>query len=473
MPALFPTPQSDRELYPFRYGLIFGFFNALTWQIGIGTPMVLFAEQLGATPAQVGLAYAFVFLLTPIQIVSTALLPRFGFKQVMLGGWGMRSLFLAVPLVLSILAPWWGVKGWMVHALVWSVFFFCFFRSIGAAAIIPWLYSILPSGVRGRYFGSDQFLSGIAGVLTLFCCAALFATLPVYTALLIQYGIALLGSTLSYHALKKLPDAPKPTAISLRTVASDTPRHMFRRTPFRTYLWLAVWFSVLSTPIPPFVAYYLKVGPQLSLGNIMLFEVARYLGVIAAAWALRRRIDTTGAKPFLLLGLALYAVVAAFWWFYLKIHSDAIVGVFAVYFLLGLGTACWTIANLNYLPKVTADGERTLMVSIHGAVTACMGGLAPIIWGLFLKGTPGTGPAINEAVFQWFFISVLVSVVLLSWLVARLPEDKSLAVEPLVIGNAVLRPFRAATYLINLIDLKSLQAPNSPPEKPAPPPAGG
>ncbi len=472
MPALFPTPQSDRELYPFRYGLIFGFFNALTWQIGIGTPMVLFAEQLGASPAQVGMAYAFVFLLTPIQVVSTALLPRFGFKQVMLGGWGMRSLFLAVPLVLSILAPWWGVQGWMVHALVWSVFFFCFFRSIGAAAIIPWLYSILPAGVRGRYFGSDQFLSGIAGVLTLICCSALFALLPVYTALLVQYGIALLGSTLSYHALKKLPDAPKPTAISLRTVAKDTPRHMFRPSPFRNYLWLAVWFSVLSTPIPPFVAYYLKVGPGLSLGNIMLFEVARYLGVIAAAWALKRRVDATGAKPFLLLGLGLYAIVAVYWWVYLKIDSQAIAGVFAVYFLLGLGTACWTIANLNYLPQVTGESQRTLMVSIHGAVTACIGGMAPIIWGWFLKGSGGGGPAINVEVFQWFFLSVLVSVVCLSWLVARLPEDKSIAVEPLVIGNAVLRPFRAATYLINLIDLKSLQTPESRAESSPKPPPG-
>jgi len=470
MPALFPTSDSDPELHPFRHGLIFGFFNALTWQIGIGTPMVLFAEQLGASPAQVGLAYAFVFLLTPIQIVSTVLLPRFGFKRVMLGGWSMRSFFLAVPLVLAVLAPWWGVQGWMVHALVWSVFFFCLFRSIGAAAIIPWLYSILPEGVRGRYFGSDQYLSGIAGVLTLLCCAALFALLPVYSALLVQYAIAVAGSTLSYHALKKLPDAPNPTSISLLTVARDTPRHILRRSPFRTYLWLAVWFSILATPIPPFAAYYLKVGPQLSLGKIMLFEVSRYLGVIVAAWALKRRIDSTGAKPFMLLALAVYAVVAGFWWSYLHLNSGAISGVFAVYFLLGLGTACWTIANLNYLPQIVPVNERTLMVSVHGAVTACFGGLAPIVWGWFLKSSAEGGTAIDVDVFKWFFVSVLVSACVLSWLVARLPEDKSIPVEPLVIGNAIFRPFRAATYLVNLIDLKSLQTPPASPVVPKPPP---
>lgn len=461
MAALFPSPQSDPQLYPFRSGLTFGFFNALTWQIGIGTPMVLFAEQLGATTTQVGLAYSFVFLLTPIQIVSTALLPRYGFKRVMLGGWGARSLFLAVPLVLSILAPWWGVQGWMVHALVWSVFFFCLFRSIGSAAINPWLYTILPAEARGRYFGTDQFLSGIGGVLTLLCCAGLFALLPVYPALLAQYLIAFLGSTLSYHALKQLPDAPKPTAISLRTVIRDTPRHVFARSPFRPYLWLAVWFSIISSPIPPFAAYYLKAVPRLSLGTIMLFEVFRYLGVIVAAWAVKRRIDHTGAKPFLLLALALYAAVAGYWWFFLRLESMPVAGIFVAYFLVGLGTACWSIGNLNYLPKVIPVSERTLMVSIHGAVTACLGGCAPVVCGVFLRTETSSGPGMDVGVFQIFFIGVFVSACVLSWLVARLEEDKTMTVEPLVIGNAILRPLRAATYLVNLIDLQSLRSPDS------------
>jgi hypothetical protein len=65
MRALFPTARTDPELAPFRPGLVFAFFNAIAWQIGIGTPMVLFAEELGATPFQVGLAYSFVFICYP------------------------------------------------------------------------------------------------------------------------------------------------------------------------------------------------------------------------------------------------------------------------------------------------------------------------------------------------------------------------------------------------------------------------
>ncbi len=461
--SLFPTAQSDPALAPYRAGLLFGFFNALTWQIGIGTPMVLFAERLGASSFQVGLAYSFVFLLTPVQVVATALLPHYGFKRVSLGGWGARSLFLAVPIWLSLLAPETG-RPWMVATLIWSVFFFCLFRSLGASAMTAWFMGLLPPAVRGRYFASDQFLSGIAGVGTLVACSALFALLPIYTALLTQYVIALIGSTLSYYSLKQLPDIPRPASISLGSVWRDTPRHLFSPSPFRHYLWLAVWYAAITTPIPPFAAYFLKVGAHFSAGQIMQFEVVRYCGVILGAWVLRPRIDAAGAKPFFLVTLGLTALVAMVWWLYLRHLVEGRITMFAIYFTVGLGAVCWTIANLNYLPKVAPAAERALVISIHGAATSCIGGCAPILWGLVLKSTgPGGAPGIDAGVFQWFFASVLVSACVLSVLMARLHEDTTTSVEPLIIGNALLNPFRAASSLVNLIDAR-------PPVRPAVPP---
>jgi hypothetical protein len=344
-----------------------------------------------------------------------------------------------------------GEQPWMVHALVGSVFFFCLFRSIGAASGISWFYAILPEKVRGRYFASDQFVSAIAGVGTLLASATLFAVLPVYQALLVQYAIALIGSTISYYSLKKLPDAERPTSISLRTVLRDTPRHLFARSTFRRYVWLAVACAILATPIPPFAAYYLKVGPNFSTGQIMLFEVLRYLGVMLAAWVIRRRIDVTGARPFFLLALGSYVVVAIFWWLYLENGFGGIPGIMFAYFLLGLGAATWAIANLNYLPYIIAAEERTLAVSVHGAVTACIGGLSPIVWGVFLK-SGGTTRGINTDVFQWFFVTVVVGAIVISSLLARLPEEEGKPVEPILIGNAILRPFRAVTYLVNLVE---------------------
>ncbi len=262
--------------------------------------------------------------------------------------------------------------------------------------------------------------------------------------------------------MKKLPDAERPTSISLVTVLRDTPRHLFRPSPFRTYVWLAVACGVVATPIPPFAAYYLKVGPQLSTGQIMMFETARYLGVMVAAWVIRRRIDANGAKPFFLVALSLYAAVGAYWWMYLEFGFGGIAGIYAVYFLLGLGAATWAIATLNYLPKIVEVEDRTLAVSIQGAVTACLGGLSPIVWGLFLRGGTSGARSIDPEVFQFFFLTVIIASLLLGALFTRLPENKHQKVEPILIGGAVLRPLRAMTALVNLIDPRSLRG--KPPE---------
>ena len=261
------------------------------------------------------------------------------------------------------------------------------------------------------------------------------------------------------RALKRLPDTPVPHALALGTVVRDSPRYLLRASPFRSYVWLAVWWSVISTPIPPFAAYYLKVVPHLGSGQIMAFEVLRYTGVMLAAWLLRRRIDVTGARPFLLVSLGLYALAAACFWVYLREGTTGVATVYLVYFLLGLGATCWAVANLSYLPKVTTPENRTLTVALHGAVTACLGGTAPVVWGVFLKSSVQGVPSLNVGVFEVFFAVALGSVVLLSPLVARLDEDKSAPVEPLIIGNAVLRPFRAVTYLASLIDLPRLRRP--------------
>jgi hypothetical protein len=185
--------------------------------------------------------------------------------------------------------------------------------------------------------------------------------------------------------------------------------------------------------------------------------------VMVAAWTIRRRIDVTGARPFFLLALGLYALVGVYWWFYLENGFGGIAGISVAYFLLGLGAATWAVANLNYLPKTLTERDRTLAVSVHGAITACVGGLSPVIWGHFLKTGEGAARGIDPAVFQWFFVSVVVGAVVLSPLLGRLPEEKGQSVDPIMIGNAILRPFRAMTYLVNLVEPGKLEKEDPPP----------
>lgn len=55
---IFPSTKHHPELIPYRGGIYFSFFNALNWQVAIGTPTVLFMQQLGANSFQVGLVFS-------------------------------------------------------------------------------------------------------------------------------------------------------------------------------------------------------------------------------------------------------------------------------------------------------------------------------------------------------------------------------------------------------------------------------
>jgi MFS family permease len=445
----FFTPQRDPGLYPYRQGLYFAFFNAMNWQIATATPTVLFMAYLGADSFQTGLAYGWPLLLTPVQVLATVLLPRLGFKRLTLAGWGARSWFLLVPLGLALLAPA-EPAPWMITAMVAAMCCYSLSRSVGAAAITTWLQGLVPEGVRGRYWSTDQIMGGTASVATLLLCAATFTWLPGSAAFSVQYVFSIAGAWLAFRCLRSLPDIERPTVMSLTTIRTETPRHLFGPGLFRSYLWLAVLYFVVTVPLVPFCAYYLKVEAGISSAIIMGCTIVQYLGVIMGNWFMRSRIDRTGARPFFRASFILAAAVAGGW--LVGLHWRPLLPWLlpALYFVLGAGSGMFTAANVSYLAKIVPVAERALPVSLHGALTFFMGGLAPMAWGLVLKGD-GPLPAVNHAAFEWFFVVTFVGAVVLVLLANRLKETAG-HVDPLLEGDWLFRPFRVVASLVKLAE---------------------
>lgn len=456
----FLTAQRDPALHPYRQGLYFAFFNAMNWQVATATPTVLFMAYLGADSFQTGLVYGWPLLLTPVQVFATVLLPRLGFKRLTLAGWGARSWFLLVPLSLALLAPAEPVP-WMIHAMVAAMCCYSLSRSVGAAAITTWLQGLVPAAVRGRYWSTDQIMGGTASIATLLLCAATFTWLPASAAFSVQYAFSITGAWLAFRCLRTLPDIERPTVMSLAKIGADTPRHLFGPGLFRPYLWLAVLFFIVTTPLVPFAAYYLKVEAGIPSAVIMGCTIVQYAGVITGNWFMRSRIDRTGARPFFRFSFVLYGVVAAGW--LVSLHWRPVMPWLlpALYFLLGAGSGIFTAANVSYLAKIIPVAERALPVSLHGAMTFFSGGLAPIAWGVVLKDA-GPVPSVNLGAFQVFFVCVLLGVGVLVLLANRLKETPG-HVDPLLEGDWLFRPFRIVASLVKLAE----------PARPPGPPDGG
>src|SRR5215468_10590634 len=107
-----PTLVKDKPV-SFPPGLhnafLFSSFNALSFQIVLSSPMVLYAKSLGASATILGVITGMMPLLVIFQIPAANYIPRVGFKRFVYAGWGTRVLFIfamaLVPLTAFFLKP--------------------------------------------------------------------------------------------------------------------------------------------------------------------------------------------------------------------------------------------------------------------------------------------------------------------------------------------------------------------------------
>jgi len=314
---------------------------------------------------------------------------------------------------------------------------------------MPLVYATLPERMRGKYFSTDQAVTGISGILTLLFCAALFRFLPIYQAFAWQYLYAILGVFLTLYFLGRVKDPPKPRATSLRDILAETPALCLRRSPFRQYLLFMMAFALMGTALVPLMAYYLKTEARLGSDRIMLYTAIQYAGAIIGTLIMRNRVDRIGVKPVFRLSLLLGASLSTYWFFLVTGNGALAAGLPFAYFLFGISVSQWLTAHLKYMPRVCDDSRQALHVSVHSSVIGLIGGLAPILWGYLVR-MPGSQPGIQREVFAYYFLILLVIQLALFFYVPRL-TSRHRERPALPFGNAVLRPFRYMGSLVNSI----------------------
>lgn len=411
----------EPSLRPFRAGFVFGGANALTWMIGLGTPMVLLAEKLGASALQVGLASSFVFLLLPLQVLSTAALRRLGYRRQMVWAWAARALFLLVPLALAWAAPERPPPGW-AGWLVASVFGFCLLRAFGTAAHLPWFAAFLPAAARGRFFATDQTIVSLVGVATLLACAALLGDEAPWHAFVAVYGLAILGSSLAVASLARLPDPPPPRTARPRELWARAVSLVGSSGTFRHYLLLSLLGSVVPSGMAAFTAYYLRVEAGLPADRILTLTAAHYGGAIVGAFAVRRLLDRFPLRRFFRVSAAVQALVYAWWLAWTQGAAPGLEALLPAAFLVfGAAIAVQNVAHFTFLPSLADEDERPVTVAVFTAVLGVLMGLSPVAWGFALK-PDGGAPSMDVTVFGAYFAVGIALALLLVHLMRRLPD---------------------------------------------------
>src|SRR6266705_1914794 len=91
-----PNDRPARASFPPGLATVFFFatFNALSFQIVLGSPMVLYAKSLDASATVLGIIAGMMPLLVIFQIPAANYVDRVGFKRFVYAGWGARVMFI-------------------------------------------------------------------------------------------------------------------------------------------------------------------------------------------------------------------------------------------------------------------------------------------------------------------------------------------------------------------------------------------
>src|SRR5256885_16565582 len=81
---------------------VFATFNALSFQIVLGSPMVLYAKSLNASATVLGIITGMMPLLVILQIPAASHVARVGYKKFVFAGWGIRVLFIFAMAVVPL-----------------------------------------------------------------------------------------------------------------------------------------------------------------------------------------------------------------------------------------------------------------------------------------------------------------------------------------------------------------------------------
>lgn len=384
-----PRPAAGRR--PFPPGSLnvngFSFFNAVSFQIILGPPVILYAKSLGATSTVLGLIAALTPLLTTLQLVAARFLHRTGYRRFVLAGWGARSFFTLCVAVLPLLP---GLSpGARLVLLVASLFCFNFLRGFASGAWLPWLAALVPEDVRGRFLSRDQAFMHLGCLAALVASAWIMAGTVEPGEYAAVFGLGLLSALVSLWFIHRIPEVGSPE--ELRKSGVPVPwGAMLRYPPFARLLWFTTAYMAVIGSLGVFTVEYLVVREKFSEGMILLLGALAFVGAIAGLLLAGPRLDRTGSKPWLRGALLLVSCVIGGW---LLVSLAWLPGwpvlVGVLNFLGGVAGALFGVANTRIIMGSVPVMGRNHFFALFTVVSGLGLGGAPMAWGVVLD-TLGT-----------------------------------------------------------------------------------
>lgn len=361
----------------------FSAFNALSFQLILGSPMVLYAKSLGASATVLGIVAGMMPLLVIFQIPAASHIGRIGFKRFVYAGWGTRVMFIfamaVVPLTGRLLDA-----GNQLAVLLGLLFCFNLSRGISSCAWLPWITALVPENLRGRYLARDAATVSLAscGAFLIGALGLVGTAQPWQFAALFAFSAVMGAISLSF--LKRIPDVPLPVET-----ASGKGRvpwlAMMRHPPFHKLLRAVIAGAVAYGGLGAFTVAFLKAEARMPDSEIMLVGAVSYLGGLSSLWLLGSRLDRLGSQPVMKFCYTGWVVVVCGWLLLAgRVLPANLTVLLPLQLVMGLLLALVNMSTTRLAMAVVPVMGRNHFFALYSVLANVTLGLAPVGWGLLI-----------------------------------------------------------------------------------------
>jgi MFS family permease len=387
----------------------FSLFNAISFQIMMGAPIIVYAKSLGASSTTLGIIAAFTPLMTVFQLPAAQHLHRFGYGQFVLMGWGMRNVlvFLVAGIPLASFLD----ETSKLAALLALLFLFNLLRGISSAAWMPWIAQLIPEEVRGRFLSVDQFFMYFGCLLSLLFSALVVAGPVSPGDYALVFLISALGGAISLAFIRRIPEVQ--TAEAMQLSSQEVPwRAMLAYTPFRELLLFNVIFATVIGSLSVFAVEFLRDHSRFDVDAVLNLSALSFVGALAVLPFSGHMVDSIGSKPLMRAAIGMFAIVTAGWGL---LAANVLPYSTTLVALLNLGagvaSANFNLANVRITMATMPKMGSNHFFALFTVITSLGLGGAPVAWGLVLDAI-GSYEAVT-GFFHWrrhsiYFFALLV-----------------------------------------------------------------
>ncbi len=383
----------------------FGFFNAVSFQIFLGAPLILYAKSLGATSTQLGLLAAIASVLLCLQLPAARFFNRFGFRKVILAGWTPRVLCIFAVSALPLI-PWLS-NGAKLAALFLLLFIFNVLRGAASGAWLPWITELLPTEARSSYLSQERRFIFTGCLLSMLFCALVLKRESSPLEFSLAFLLSALGGAASLFFLNRVPDAPP--SESLRQSGTPVPwREIVSFQPFARLMGFHFLFTFTYASLGVFTVSFLKGRAGLGENQTLLFIAASFLASVLVLPQVARWLDAYGLKQCTRWILVVHGAFILGW---LGIAAGIIPPtwsvILAVYAVMGMAGAAWSVIAPRLQMEVIPTMGRSHFFAFFTVVICICEGLSPVFWGLCLDALNDLHVPIGPGgLFEWNRYSV-------------------------------------------------------------------